>query len=215
MNAAAMDLESLCREVAERAKAASRQLVAVPTTAKNAWLTATAAALEAGSAEILAANARDVTAAPEFGLNAAAIDRLKLTESRITSAADGLRQVAALPDPVGEVREGGVRPNGLQVLKVGVPLGVVLFIYESRPNVTRRRRCAMRQERQRRHPARRQGSHSLEHRDPPHHRREPRVLRPARGRGATRAHDRPRSGGAPAETRRPDRPGHPRAAASP
>src|SRR5207248_7565146 len=66
----------------------------------------------------------------------AAVDRLRLTPARVKSAADGLRQVAALPDPVGEVREGGRRPNGLEVLKVGVPLGVVFFIYESRPNVT-------------------------------------------------------------------------------
>ena len=130
------DLESLCRDMARRARAASRRLVAVPTTAKNSWLNAAAKALEKSSAELLAANVKDVAAAPAFGLNAAAIDRLTLTESRIKSAADGLRQVAALPDPVGEVREGGVRPNGLQVLKIGVPLGVVFFIYESRPNVT-------------------------------------------------------------------------------
>jgi glutamate-5-semialdehyde dehydrogenase len=130
------DLESLCRDIAERAKAASQQLVAVSTLPKNQWLLASADALETYSGDLLAANAKDVAAAPEFGLNAAAIDRLKLTHSRIKSAADGLRQVAALPDPVGEVREGGVRPNGLQVLKVGVPLGVVFFIYESRPNVT-------------------------------------------------------------------------------
>ena len=77
-----------------------------------------------------------MVAAPRHGLNDAAIDRLNLTHSRIKSAAEALRQIAYLPDPVGEVREGGVRPNGLQVLKVGVPLGVVFFIYESRPNVT-------------------------------------------------------------------------------
>ena len=125
-----------CRAIAERAKAASELLVSLPTAAKNTWLLAAAAALEAHAPELLEANARDVEAAPGFGLNAAAIDRLKLTPARIKSVADGLRQVATLPDPVGEIREGGLRPNGLQVLKVGVPIGVVFFIYESRPNVT-------------------------------------------------------------------------------
>lgn len=130
------DLAGLCRGMAERAKAASESLAVLSTADKNRWLLAAATALEARTAELLEANARDVAAAPGFGLNAAAIDRLKLTPARIKSAADGLRQVAALPDPVGEVREGGLRPNGLQVLKVGVPIGVVFFIYESRPNVT-------------------------------------------------------------------------------
>ena len=140
MNVALQDspaaLATLCRDMAVRAKAASQELAAVRTGAKNRWLLAAASALETQSAEVLAANAEDVAAAPGYGLNAATIDRLELTPARIAAAADGLRQVAALPDPVGEVREGGVRPNGLQVLKVGVPLGVVFFIYESRPNVT-------------------------------------------------------------------------------
>ncbi|HUR53677.1 MAG TPA: glutamate-5-semialdehyde dehydrogenase [Gemmataceae bacterium] len=130
------DLETHCREMAARAKAASRRLAASSTVAKNSWLLWAAKSLEASVPELLAANAKDLAAAPEYGLSAAAIDRLRLTELGIQSAADGLRQIAALPDPVGEVREGGVRPNGLQVLKVGVPLGVVFFIYESRPNVT-------------------------------------------------------------------------------
>ncbi|WP_439625742.1 glutamate-5-semialdehyde dehydrogenase [Gemmata sp.] len=129
-------LAAQCRDTAARARAASEVLVGLSTAVKNAWLLAAAASLEAHAAGVLEANARDVAAAPGFGLNAAAIDRLKLTPARITAAADGLRQVAALPDPVGEVREGGLRPNGLQVLKVGVPIGVVFFIYESRPNVT-------------------------------------------------------------------------------
>jgi glutamate-5-semialdehyde dehydrogenase len=130
------NLEDLCRDMAERAKSASRHLAAVTTAAKNTWLLSAAKNLEASVPELLEANAKDAAAAPDYGLNAAAIDRLRLTESGIKKAADGMRQVAALPDPVGEVREGGVRPNGLQVLKVGVPLGVVFFIYESRPNVT-------------------------------------------------------------------------------
>ncbi|MDB5313744.1 MAG: proA 2 [Gemmataceae bacterium] len=130
------DLAAFCHDLAERSKAAAGLLGAVRTAEKNRWLLAAANALEVRTDELLAANAKDVAAAPAYGLNAAAIDRLKLTPPRIKSAADGLRQVAALPDPVGEVREGGTRPNGLQVLKVGVPLGVVFFIYESRPNVT-------------------------------------------------------------------------------
>jgi glutamate-5-semialdehyde dehydrogenase len=122
--------------MAGRAKAASVALALAPTEQKNRWLLATAAALEARAGELIQANAKDVAAAPGFGLTAAAIDRLTLTPSRIKAAAEGLRQVATLPDPVGEVRECEVRPNGLQVQKVGVPLGVVFFIYESRPNVT-------------------------------------------------------------------------------
>jgi glutamate-5-semialdehyde dehydrogenase len=129
-------LTDLCRRMAERARSAAEVLAVAPTEQKNRWLLAAAAALESRSAELLKANAQDIAAAPGFGLNAAAIDRLTLTPARIKSAADGLRQVAALPDPVGEVRESGVRPNGLRVLKVGVPIGVVFFIYESRPNVT-------------------------------------------------------------------------------
>ncbi|MBP3954210.1 glutamate-5-semialdehyde dehydrogenase [Gemmata sp. G18] len=130
------DLGTLCLGLAQRAKAAARALATVATAAKNQWLLAAADALEAHQDELLAANARDVAAAPGFGLNAAAIDRLTLNPKRIKAAAEGLRQVTALPDPVGEVREATQRPNGLQILKVGVPLGVVFFIYESRPNVT-------------------------------------------------------------------------------
>ncbi len=129
-------LEALCRDLARRAKAATTSLATARTAEKNAWLLAAADALLARSDEILAANAEDVAAAPGFGLTAASIDRLTLTPARLRAAADGLRQVAALPDPVGEVREGGRRPNGLEVLKVGVPLGVIFFLYESRPNVT-------------------------------------------------------------------------------
>lgn len=129
-------LPDLCLSVARRAKAASVELATVSTAAKNAWLLASAESLLNNLDAIRAANERDVAAAPGFGLNAAAIDRLTFTPSRVRAAADGLRQVAALPDPVGEVRDGGTRPNGLQVLKVGVPLGVVFFLYESRPNVT-------------------------------------------------------------------------------
>jgi glutamate-5-semialdehyde dehydrogenase len=129
-------LEALCRDLAQRAKTASATLAAGRTAEKNAWLLASADTLARRADDVLVANAEDVAAAPGFGLTAASIDRLTLTPARLNAVADGLRQVAALPDPVGEVREGGVRPNGLQVLKVGVPLGVVFFLYESRPNVT-------------------------------------------------------------------------------
>jgi glutamate-5-semialdehyde dehydrogenase len=135
-SAVIVDLVEKCRTMAERAKAASELLVIAGAAAKDRWLLASAAAMEARTAELLEANAKDIASAPDFGLNAAAIDRLTLTPARIKSAADGLRQVATLPDPVGEVRESGLRPNGLQVQKVGVPIGVIFFIYESRPNVT-------------------------------------------------------------------------------
>jgi glutamate-5-semialdehyde dehydrogenase len=130
------DLANRCADLARRARTASTLLALAPTAAKNRWLLAAASALESHTEELLTANAKDIVAAPGFGLNAAAIDRLTLNPKRIAAAAEGLRQVAALPDPVGEVREATQRPNGLQVLKVGVPLGVVFFIYESRPNVT-------------------------------------------------------------------------------
>jgi glutamate-5-semialdehyde dehydrogenase len=133
---AATDLKSLCLDLARRARAASMQLALASTAQKNAWLLAAADALATESKSLLAANAADVAAAPGFGLTGAAIDRLTLTESRIRGIAEGLRQVAALPDPVGEVREGSTRPNGLDVAKIGVPLGVIFFLYESRPNVT-------------------------------------------------------------------------------
>jgi glutamate-5-semialdehyde dehydrogenase len=135
-NHTAVLLESVCLDLARRAKAAAGRLGSVRTAEKNAWLSACAAMLDVKAADVLAANAEDVAAAPGHGLTAAAVDRLTLNPARLRAAADGLRQVAALPDPVGEVREGGVRPNGLQVLKVGVPLGVIFFLYESRPNVT-------------------------------------------------------------------------------
>ncbi len=130
------DTGELCAALAESARRASRALAAATTLQKNAWLRASADALEAEADGIRAANRRDLDAAEGTGLSAANIDRLTLTPARVRAAAEGLRQVAALPDPIGEIREGGVRPNGIQVMKVGVPLGVIFFLYESRPNVT-------------------------------------------------------------------------------
>jgi glutamate-5-semialdehyde dehydrogenase len=131
-----LDLTAYCDDLARRAQAASRLLATVLPGAKNAWLRRAGTALEERSAEILQANGRDVAQAADLGLTAASVDRLRLTPDRLRAAAAGLREIAVLPDPVGRVLDSSVRPNGLQVLKVGVPLGVILFIYESRPNVT-------------------------------------------------------------------------------
>src|SRR5262245_36914256 len=130
------DLAEYCREAARRAKAASGELALVLGDVKNAWLRESASRLRRQTADLMAANKEDLAAAPGFGLTDAQIDRLKLTPQRIEAIAVGLDEVAALPDPIGETIESSVRPNGLEVLKKRVPLGVVFFIYESRPNVT-------------------------------------------------------------------------------
>jgi glutamate-5-semialdehyde dehydrogenase len=129
-------LEMQCLLLARHAREAATALATASTAAKDRWLCRAADALLAKQGEILDANEEDLAAANLHGLTAAQIDRLRLTPDRLKSAAAGLREVAALPDPVGQVRGGGTRPNGLQVVKIGVPLGVILFIYESRPNVT-------------------------------------------------------------------------------
>jgi glutamate-5-semialdehyde dehydrogenase len=118
------------------AKAAARPLAAAPSAVKNRALHAIADALEARVDEILEANARDLEAGRESGLSSALMDRLTLDASRVRGMADGARAIAALPDPVGEVVEGGRLANGLDVRKVRVPLGVVAVVYEARPNVT-------------------------------------------------------------------------------
>lgn len=134
--AAETDLKAHCRDVAIRAKRAATALGELPEEQKNGWLREAAKALQQRTKELLAANGLDLAAAPGFGLTEGAIDRLRLTPHRIEEIATGLGEVAALPDPVGEAMESSVRPNGLQVRKIRVPLGVVFFIYESRPNVT-------------------------------------------------------------------------------
>ncbi len=123
-------------ELGRRAKIASRVLATASTTAKDAALGAAADLLVQRTMEILDANATDVARAEAAGTAATVVDRLRLTPVRVESMADGLRQVAALPDPVGEVVAGWTRPNGLLIEKVRVPLGVVAIIYENRPNVT-------------------------------------------------------------------------------
>jgi glutamate-5-semialdehyde dehydrogenase len=130
------DLRDYCREVAQRAKRASAELVRVSGKNKDDWLRHSAKLLGERGLALNEANRLDLQAAPGFGLTAAQIDRLKLTPPRIEAIARGLDEVAALPDPVGEVIHGTIRPNGLEVRKVRVPLGVIFFIYESRPNVT-------------------------------------------------------------------------------
>lgn len=130
------DLKTYCRELAERAQAASRELTSVTGAQKNAWLKLAAQRLRERQSELLAANADDLAAAPGYGLTPAEIDRLQLTPPRIEALAAAVEDIARLPDPIGEVIESSIRPNGLEVLKVRVPLGVVFFIYESRPNVT-------------------------------------------------------------------------------
>ena len=123
-------------ELCLAARDASRSLAALPTGTKDAALGAIADALEARTAEILEANARDMEAGRASGLDAALLDRLALDEGRVKAMADGVRAIAALPDPVGEVIDGQRLPNGLDVAKVRVPLGVVAVVYEARPNVT-------------------------------------------------------------------------------
>ncbi|MFG0260868.1 MAG: glutamate-5-semialdehyde dehydrogenase [Novipirellula sp. JB048] len=135
-SAATADIAHYCLQTAEAARAASYELASLDAEVKNRWLRHAAAALIAANDAILAENQKDLAAADEHGLSDAAIDRLRLDAARIASIATGLEEIAALPDPVGEVIEGHTRPGGLQILKRRVPLGVVFFIYESRPNVT-------------------------------------------------------------------------------
>jgi glutamate-5-semialdehyde dehydrogenase len=130
------DLAAYCDDLGRRARAAARALATATGAQKNQWLLASAQALVTRTEEVLQANCADLASARELGLTDAQLDRLRLTPERLQAAAAGLREVAALPDPVGRVLDSSVRPNGLHVLKVGVPLGVILFIYESRPNVT-------------------------------------------------------------------------------
>ena len=131
-----LDLSAYMREVGERARAAARALARAPTHAKDSALDAIAAAIRRDQAKLLAANGRDVSGARATGNDAAFIDRLTLKPATVTAMADGLRQIAALSDPIGEISDLKYRPTGIQVGRMRVPLGVVGIIYESRPNVT-------------------------------------------------------------------------------
>ena len=130
------DASALIGEMAAAARAAARVLATAPDAQKRGALTAAAAALEARQAEILAANARDLDAARTRGLSPAMIDRLTLDAVRIAAIAQGLRDIAAQPDPVGRVLAEWDRPSGLHIRRVATPIGVLGVIYESRPNVT-------------------------------------------------------------------------------
>ena len=123
-------------ELGRRARHASRKLASASAAEKDAALLTAADLLVGRTPEILAANADDIERAAADGMEAGPLDRLRLTAGRIAAMAEGVRKVAALPDPVGELLDGWVRPNGLEIQRVRVPLGVVAIIYENRPNVT-------------------------------------------------------------------------------
>jgi glutamate-5-semialdehyde dehydrogenase len=125
-----------CLGFARKAKTASRTLASAEPARKYEFLNRLAAGLIADARAILQANEQDVRGAKALGLTAAQIDRLQLSAERLNAAADGVREIAALPELIGRILESSIRPNGLRVDKVSVPLGVILFIYESRPNVT-------------------------------------------------------------------------------
>ena len=131
-----MSLSDDMTQLARQAKTASRQLAQLTTSQKNACLLAMADALDQNRAAIQEANAGDMEAAAKMGLSAAMLDRLKLDDKRLAAMARGLREVAALPDPVGRILDDRTRPNGLRLQKISTPIGVVVIIYESRPNVT-------------------------------------------------------------------------------
>ncbi|MCG3119785.1 MAG: Gamma-glutamyl phosphate reductase [bacterium] len=130
------DLSPEVLEKGKKARLAALALANCKTTDKNTALLAMAAALRANTDEIISANKKDVAAGLANSMPNALVDRLSITEKRIVEMANGLHEVAALPDPIGEVLEGWTRPNGLRIQKVRVPLGVVGIIYEARPNVT-------------------------------------------------------------------------------
>ena len=131
-----MSLQDQILDYGKRARAAARALAKLTTQQKNTALNAMAGQIVSDTAAILAANAKDVSKGKADGLSPAMIDRLTLDAKRVSAMADGIRQVATLPDPVGEVIKEWTRPNGLKISKVRVPIGVVGIIYESRPNVT-------------------------------------------------------------------------------
>ncbi len=133
---AEVNVKEYMRSVGEKARAASRVLARANTRAKNAALLAMAEAIEASQDDLMVANAGDLAAGREKGLDDALLDRLELTPERIAAMAEGLRQIAALVDPVGEITDLSYQPSGIQVGKMRVPLGVIGIIYESRPNVT-------------------------------------------------------------------------------
>lgn len=130
------DLTGQIQTMGRQARAAARALAQLTTSKKNTILRAMADSLDASADRLIAANAQDLDRADAAGLSDAAKDRLRLSHSRITEMAEGIRQVASLPDPVGEILRQWSRPNGLDLTKIRTPIGVIGIIYESRPNVT-------------------------------------------------------------------------------
>jgi len=131
-----MNIENYVSQVVKDAKTASRTVASAGTIAKNTALNNIAEGIIAATATLQLENEKDVLAAQQAGLSEAIIDRLRLTDSRIKDMAEGVRQIIGLPDPVGQIISGHTRPNGLQIQKIRVPIGVIVIIYESRPNVT-------------------------------------------------------------------------------
>lgn len=131
-----VNIPGYCEQLAKNAKAASLKMASATGTQKNAMLLAAARLIEERTDALLAVNRKDINAAPGYGLDPAEIDRLLLNPQRLGEIVVALREIAQFPDPIGQVISSNVRPNGLDVQKVRVPLGVVFFIYESRPNVT-------------------------------------------------------------------------------
>ena len=131
-----MDIKAYMQQLGQQARSAAREISKAETGQKNRALLNIAEALSAASASLTQENHKDLQNARDKGLDAASLDRLELTPARIQAMIDGLNQVAALPDPVGEISDLSYRPSGIQVGKMRVPLGVIGIIYESRPNVT-------------------------------------------------------------------------------
>lgn len=131
-----LDLSLYTQTLAQQAREASRKLVSANGNQKNDWLQRMIELIQSRSSVLLEANEKDISQAPEYGLTEASIDRLRLTEARLQGIVTALDEITALPNPIGEIIGSNMRPNGLLVTQVRVPLGVVFFIYESRPNVT-------------------------------------------------------------------------------
>ena len=131
-----MNIENYINQIVKDAKAASRIIASANTATKNAALNYISEGIISAAAMLKSENEKDIAAAQKAGLSEAIIDRLRLTDSRIKGMADGVRQIISLSDPVGQLISGHTRPNGLQIQKVRVPIGVIVIIYESRPNVT-------------------------------------------------------------------------------
>src|SRR3546814_6318523 len=130
-------MSSYIRSLAEGARAASHAIAALDPSRRAALLSKMADAVDGGRTDILAANARDMQRADEAGTTGAMLDRLKLDDGRVDGIVQAIREIAALPDPVGQVTRSETHPNGMTVEKVRIPLGLIAMIYEARPNVTR------------------------------------------------------------------------------